>query len=142
MKHKYILSTLIILMMVATAVADLGFMHAGNEAWPPHARFHAVWNVTHVWLTHGLALLVLWSQLLSPKIGFRISLGIYLAFPVSFFVSSAIASFFGASVHPDLPLADQPPRLLGMDVNTIGFLVALPFALWAWRISEKDADDI
>ena len=138
MKHKYILTTLLILMILATAVADLGFMHAGNEVWPPHARLHAVWNVMHVLLTHSLALLILWSQLLPPKIGFRISLGIFLAFPLSFFIASAISGLFGASVHPDLPVSEQPPRLLGMDGNTIGFLAALPFAIWAWRISENE----
>ena len=50
------LTVLLVLMIIATAMADLGFMHALNNAWPPHARLHAIWNVVHVTSTHGLAL--------------------------------------------------------------------------------------
>ena len=58
----YTLTVLLVLSMLATAIADLGFMHAGNEAWPPHAKFHAVWNVVHVALTHAVALGVIWYR--------------------------------------------------------------------------------
>jgi hypothetical protein len=45
-------------------------------------------------------------------------------------------------VHPDLPEELQPPRLVGLDGNTLGFLFALPLALFAgWKAErhvEKD----
>ena len=137
---RNILTVLLVLMIIATAVADLGFMHASNDAWPPHARYHAIWNVFHVTATHGLALGLLWLGNNAGSIErIRIAVGVFLAFVVSFFASTALSPLFEASVHPDLPLAERHPTLLGMDGNTIGFLAVLPFVAWAWRVSEREA---
>lgn len=137
---RNVLTALLVMMIAATAVADLGFMHASNDSWPPHARMHAIWNVMHVVGTHGLAIGLLW---LGPDAGsilrVRIAAGILLAFVASFFAAAVLAPVFGASVHPDLPMAERPPTLLGMDGNMLGFLLVLPFVVWAWRRCERDA---
>ena len=137
---RFVLSVLLILMIIATAVADLGFMHASNDAWPPHAKYHAIWNVMHVAGTHGLALGVLWWGKSAGSIErVRIAAGIFLAFVISFFAATALSWLFGASPHPDLPVDERPPTLFGMDGNTLGFLLVLPFVAWAWRSSEREA---
>lgn len=137
---RIILTVLLVLMIVATAIADLGFMHASNDAWPPHARLHAIWNVVHVTGTHGLALGLLWiGGNAGSIVRVRIAIGIFLAFVVSFFIAAALSPIFEASVHPDILLAERPPTLFGMDGNMLGFLLALPFVVWAWRISGRDA---
>jgi hypothetical protein len=137
---RMVLSILIVLIIAATAVADLGFMHASNAAWPPHARLHAVWNVMHVAGTHALALVLLWA---GPDAGYilrvRIAVGIVFTFSASFFVAAALSPLFGASVHPDLPVSERPPTPFGLDGNLLGFLIALPLILWAWRRSECEA---
>ena len=69
----------------------------------------------------------------------RVAIGIFLAFVVSFFIAAALSPIFEASVHPDLPLAERPPTLFGMDGNMLGFLLVLPLVIWAWRICERDA---
>jgi len=136
---RNILTVLLVLMIIATAIADLGFMHASNESWPPHARLHAIWNVVHVTGTHCLALGVLWIGANSNSImRVRIALGILLTFVISFFIAALMSPLFGASVHPDLPMDQRPPTLWGMDGNMIGFLLVLPFVLYAWRICERD----
>ena len=137
---RNILTVLLVLMIVATAIADLGFMHASNDAWPPHARLHAIWNVVHVTGTHGLALGLLWTGANAGSIvRVRVAIGIFLAFVVSFFVAAVLSPIFEASVHPDLSLAERPPTLFSMDGNMLGFLLVLPFVVWAWRICERDA---
>ncbi len=124
---------MLVLLMLATAVADLGFMHATNVAWPPHARFHAVWNVFHVAATHGLALALLrFGTGASLILRTRLSVGIAAAFIFSFFATMVLASLFGASPHPDLPLAERPPVLWGLDGNALGLLFALPLLCWVW----------
>ena len=134
------LSILLALMILATAVADLGFMHALNDAWPPHARMHAIWNVAHVAATHGFALGLLWLGADAGSIArVRVAVAIFVAFGASFFVASALAPLFGGSVHPDLPPVERPPTLFGMDGNTIGFAIALPLVLAAWWRAERDA---
>jgi hypothetical protein len=134
------LTALLVLMIAATAVADLGFMHASNPAWPPHARLHAIWNVVHVAGTHLLALGLLW---VGPNAGsvvrVRIAVGVLLAFVLSFFVAATLAPGFDGSVHPDLPAADRPPTLFGLDGNSLGFLLVLPIVLLAWLACEKRA---
>lgn len=138
---RYVLSVVFVLMIVATAVADLGFMHASNEVWPPHARLHAIWNVLHVLGTHSVALGLLWVGARAGSIQrVRAAVLISLAFVVSFFLAALLAPPFGASVHPDLPLHDRPPTLFGMDGNMLGFILILPVVAWAWWKCEQDAE--
>lgn len=137
---RYVLSVVFVLMIVATAVADLGFMHASNEVWPPHARLHAVWNVLHVLGTHSVALGLLWVGARAGSIQrVRAAALVSLAFVASFFGAALLAPLFGASVHPDLPLHERPPTLLGMDGNTLGFVLIVPVVVWAWWTCERDA---
>lgn len=136
------LTIVLVLLIVATAVADLGFMHASNAAWPPHARMHAIWNVVHVAGTHGLALGLLWiGRDAGSIVRVRIAVAIVLAFVVGFFAAAALAPALGGSVHPDLPPADRPPTLFGLDGNAIGFLLVLPIVLLAWRACERRRGD-
>lgn len=138
---RYVLSVVFILMIVATAVADLGFMHASNDVWPPHARLHAIWNVLHVLGTHSVALGLLWVGARAGSIQrVRAAVVISLAFVVSFFLAALLAPLFGASVHPDLPLHERPPTVFGMDGNMLGFIVILPIVAWAWRKCEQDTE--
>ena len=89
---RNILTVLFGLMIIATAVADLGFMHASNDAWPPHARLHAIWNVIHVAGTHGLALGLLWvGSNAGSIVRVRVAVGIFVVFVVSFFVAAALS---------------------------------------------------
>lgn len=138
MQPRTLITNLLLLSVVATAVADLGFMHASNALWPPHARFHAIWNVWHVAFTHSLAIALLWSpNPLTPVWRGRVALGILLAFVVSFFVANGFSGMFEASVHPDVPPRLAPPRLFGLDGNTFGFLLALPVIAWLWWRVER-----
>lgn len=135
---KNLLTGLLILSIIATAIADLGFMHASNEAWPPHARLHAIWNVVHVTLTHGIALALLWIDFDTSRIvRARVAVAIFLAYILSFFGAALLSSLFGASTHPDLPLDQRPPTIFGMDGNMFGFLLALPVIAYAWWSCEK-----
>lgn len=59
---RYLLTLLIAVSMIETALADLGYMHASNHAWPPHAKFHAIWAVMHVAAIHLLARRFLWTD--------------------------------------------------------------------------------
>lgn len=136
-RYKITLSVLLLSMIIGVAIADLGYMHAGNDAWPPHAQFHGVWNVWHVAATHLLALYILWRVPLDARWRIRIACGIFLAFPLSFFVTLALAGLFGASLHPDVPAEQAPPSLFGLDGNLVSFLIIVPIAIWAWAGEER-----
>ncbi len=132
---RNLLVVLVAISAVATAVADLSYIHAGNADWPPHARLHAIWGVMHVLGTHSIALFLL---LVRPDIfRIRISVGILLAYALTLFVALLVAPMFGASVEPDLLPADMPPTILGLDGNVFSFLVGIPLILLGWWLCER-----
>jgi hypothetical protein len=136
---RLLASFLLLVSAVGTLAADAGFMHAGNGAWPPHARFHALWNAAHVLGTHGLALALLWSGAPSTRLlRTRIALGIFLCYMAGFFAVLLVSPRFGAAVTPDLPADLMPPRPFGLDGNLFLFLATVPLFLLAWRLCRKD----
>ena len=135
---RYLLTALILISLAATVVADLGYLHASNDAWPPHARLHAIWNVMHVLATHALGLGLLWVGAGRVSIvRVRIAALIMIAYAGSFFLAVALGPLFGASVVPDVPPQAMPPQPFGMDGNLFGFLVGLPLIALAWWLSER-----
>ncbi len=132
---RNLLVVLVAISAVATAVADLSYIHAGNSDWPPHARLHAIWGVAHVLGTHSIALYLLSVR---PDIfRIRIGVGILLAYALTLFVALLVAPLFGASVEPDLLPADMPPKILGLDGNVFSFLIGVPLILLGWWLCEK-----
>jgi hypothetical protein len=119
-------------------VADLGLMHVSNPAWPPHARFHALWSVLHVVATHALALGLLgFGERRTQMLRVRMATLLFLSYVVSFFVAWLLASPFGATLTPDVPVARRPPVPFGLDGNLLSFLVVAPVVFLAWRLCER-----
>ncbi len=135
---RYLLTALILISAVSTVIADLSYLHAGNAAWPPHAKLHAVWGVLHVVATHTVAMWLLWQGQLTV-LRIRVATAILLAYVVSFFATLMIAPMFGGATTPDVAPADLPPEPLGIDGNLFSFLLGLPFIVYGWWLAERDA---
>ena len=122
-----------------TAVADLSRLHARNPNWPPHARLHAIWNVTHVTTTQLLALTLLWrGRPEDSRLRARIAAMLILAFAASFYEAAILAPAFDAAITPDVPAEEMPPRPFGLDGNLFSFLAATPVMLLGWKLCERD----
>jgi hypothetical protein len=135
---RLLLTALSVTTAAGTAAADLSRLHARNPRWPPHARLHAIWNVTHVTATQSLALALLWTGAREDSpLRARIAALLVLSFAVSFFGAALIAPAFGAAITPDVPAEDMPPRPLGLDGNLFSFLAATPLMLLGWRLCEN-----
>lgn len=136
MLGRNILIALLLISAIATVIADLGFMHASNDAWPGHAKLHAIWGVFHVLGTHAIGLWLLCIGTLDVM-RVRVAALILLAYTISFFISLVVAPLFGAAAEPDVPLAARPPELFGLDGNFLSFLVGLPVIAYAWWRCER-----
>lgn len=82
-----------ILLTIATVVygfipmlADFNATHATNPIWPPHARFHVVWQVLGFGLIAVIGLILIWG---GPPTAERL----YLAAGLG---AAALLGFFGA----------------------------------------------
>ena len=64
---------------------------------------------------------------------------IFLSYVVSFFVAWLLASPFGATLTPDVPVARRPPAPFGLDGNLLSFLAVAPLVFLAWRLCERGA---
>ena len=137
MLGRNLLVALLLISASATVIADLGFMHASNDAWPGHAKLHAIWGVFHVLGTHAIALWLLCVGTLNVM-RVRAAALILLAYTISFFIALALAGLFGGAAEPDVPADMMPPTLFGLDGNTLSFLVGLPIVVYAWWRSERD----
>ncbi len=137
MLGRNLLVALLLISAIATVVADLGFMHASNDAWPGHAKLHAIWGVFHVLGTHSIALWLLCVGTLS-LIRARAAALILLAYTISFFIALALAPLFGGAAKPDVPENMMPPTLFGLDGNILSFLVGLPVVVYAWWRCERE----
>ena len=85
--------------------------------------------------THSIALYLV---LVRPDI-FRIRLGvaILMAYTLTLFVALMLAPVFGASLTPDVALADMPPEPLGMDGNLFSMMIGVPLILLGWWLCER-----
>jgi hypothetical protein len=134
-----LLSFMIVVVLAGTLAIDLGFMHASNADWPPHARFHGVWFVLGVVATHCLALALLWfGDEPTRTLRLRIAALIVFSNSIAFFASWLIAPLFHASLTPDLPSERMPDKPLGLDGNLFSFLVITPLVLLGWWLSERE----
>ena len=53
-------------LMIGPAIADFNKTHVTNPLWPPHARFHIVWQVITNSSINLLMLFLLWKPMVEP----------------------------------------------------------------------------
>ena len=75
---RLIFSFIALMLMIGPAKADFNATHATNPLWPPHARFHVVWQVLYNSCISIVTLFLLWSP--SPDYATHIYLAATLNF--------------------------------------------------------------
>lgn len=111
---------------VITVKADFNRTHATNPTWPPHARFHVVWQITS-YVGFGLiAFALIWTP--GPYAVERLYFAAAFAGVVygAFFIALATMALYGGSTfdpngYRPFTLPFTGPRLL--DVNVTAFSV-------------------
>jgi hypothetical protein len=106
---------------LAPFLFDLSASHGFNEAWPPHARFHAVWLVGVLAAVAGVMLVMAWRGKPADARGnLAVALALGWAAIVPFGLAALAMPLYGGA----LAGADHEIAVFGVNSNLAGFSAA------------------
>ncbi|MEM8705209.1 MAG: DUF6640 family protein [Actinomycetota bacterium] len=121
---RLILTFMAVAIAVGPMIADFNKTHATNPLWPPHARFHVVWQVLIQTGTSVLALVLLWRDSTDYAFQLYLAAAIIYVWIGTFFVTLASMSLFDGALRDvngiepfRIPLRG---RVLEVDTNLFG----------------------
>ncbi|MEM7275752.1 MAG: DUF6640 family protein [Actinomycetota bacterium] len=121
---RLIISFMAVAIAVGPMIADFNKTHATNPLWPPHARFHVVWQVLIQTGSSVLALVLLWRSSDDYLFHLYLAGAIIYVWIVTFFATLASMSRFDGAlrdVNGIEPLRIAlPGRVLEVDTNLFG----------------------
>lgn len=96
---RLLMTSMAVAIAVGPVVADFNKTHATNPLWPPHARFHVVWQVLTQIGSSVLALVLLWRD--STEYAFQLYLAgaILYVWIVTFFATLASMRLFDGALR-------------------------------------------
>ena len=98
----------------ATALkTDLHRSHATNPLWPPHARFHVVWQVLNLTLLAAIELALLWAPGAQRDGRFYLAAGLAGATLAAFWGALAFRSRYGGALYDRNGISPLQVRLWG-----------------------------
>ncbi|MEZ5573819.1 MAG: DUF6640 family protein [Halioglobus sp.] len=135
---RLLLSLISVMLIFGPAKADFNATHATNPLWPPHARFHVVWQVLYNSAISVVALYLLWVP--STDYHTHIVLAAILNFiwGGAFYITLASMRLFGGALADVNGIKPFHFNIMGtvykvdtnlflgtilMSVNTVGFLL-------------------
>lgn len=78
--------------------ADFNTTHAVNPLWPPHARFHVVWQVLHNAGISFVSLYLLWAPALDYSAHIVIAAVLNFIWGITFYATLASMKVFGGAL--------------------------------------------
>lgn len=115
--------------LVVIPVLEWNQSHVFNEQWPPHARFHEVWQLTS---NIALGVAVLWLSWFRSQI--KIAAMISCCVMGGVIVSHLLSGHSGGSVQS----GNISKYILGLDLAVFVAIVVVLTALLAVFVDEKD----
>ncbi|MEZ5503724.1 MAG: DUF6640 family protein [Halioglobus sp.] len=95
---RLILSFIAIMLAIGPAKADFNATHATNPLWPPHARFHVVWQVLYNSCISVVALFLLWTPSSDYLMHIYLAAILNFIWGAMFYVTLASMSIFGGAL--------------------------------------------
>ncbi len=95
---RVMLTFLAVAIAIGPMVADFNKTHATNPLWPPHARFHVVWQVLTQAGVSIVAIVLLWYNSPAYLMQLYLAAGIIFAWILMFFVTLASMSLFDGAL--------------------------------------------
>lgn len=123
---RVMLSGIAVTQALATLRIDLSRSHATNPLWPPHARFHLVWQAINVALLSLGEVALLWWPGPSVKARFYLVTGLIAMTLVAFWGALATMRLYAGALFDAngiLPLrARVRRRTFQVEMNTVAVL--------------------
>ena len=125
-----------IALAVGPAVADFNKTHATNPLWPPHARFHVVWQVITNSSLCLVMLYILWTPLVAQyNLQLILAAIVQGAILVPIYVTIACMGLFDGALRDVNGLRpfkfNLGGRILELDTNVVGFTTIIAVLLIA-----------
>lgn len=126
---KLLITFGVLFYLVVIPVLEWNQSHVFNEQWPPHARFHEVWQLTS---NIALGVAVLWLSWFRSQI--KIAAMISCCVMGGVIVSDLLSGHSGGSVQS----GNISKYILGLDLAVFVAIVVVLTALLAVFVDEKD----
>ena len=144
---RIVMTLTAIMLAVGPAVADFNKTHATNPLWPPHARFHVVWQVITNSSLCLMLLYILWTPLVA-QYHFQLILSAMVqgAILLPIYITIATMGVFGGALKDVNGI--RPFKLsiggrdLELDTNVVGFTTIISVLIVACFniVTEAPAD--
>lgn len=124
---RLILSFIALAIAIGPMFADFNKTHATNPLWPPHARFHVVWQVLIQTGSSILALILLWRDSSDYVFQLYLASGIIWVWIITFFMTLASMRLYDGALRDVNGIEPFRFRLSGrvLEVDTNLFGVSL-----------------
>lgn len=124
---RIIISLIALAIAIGPMFADFNKTHATNPLWPPHARFHVVWQVLTQAGVSVLALILLWRDSVDYVFQLYIAAAIIYIWLATFYATLASMRLFDGAlrdVNGIKPFRFKlPGRVLEVDTNLFGVVL-------------------
>lgn len=124
---RIIISLMALAIAIGPMFADFNQTHATNPLWPPHARFHVVWQVLTQAGASVMALLLLWRDSADYLFQLYLAAGIIYLWIFAFYATLASMRLFEGALRDvngiDPFRFNLGARTLEVDTNLFGVVL-------------------
>ena len=96
---RIIMTVMALAIAIGPMFADFNKTHATNPLWPPHARFHVVWQVLTQAGLSAIALVLLWRQSSEYLLHLYLAAGLIYVWLVTFYITLASIKVFDGALR-------------------------------------------
>lgn len=132
MISKLLISICVAVFLIVIPYLEVNVSHVFNPDWPPHARFHEVWQLT----TNGLlGILCLWLTWVKNEIPMASVLCACVMSGVA--VAHFSADYYGGSVLT----GNLNTSILGLELAVFASLLVVILSFVAWYLDKMEVSD-
>ncbi|MEM9256788.1 MAG: DUF6640 family protein [Pseudomonadota bacterium] len=96
---RILFSVIAVMLIIGPSAADFNKTHATNPLWPPHARFHVVWQVLSNACISLVALYLLWTPSSEYLTHLYVAAALNFIWGLNFYITLATMPLYGGALR-------------------------------------------